>query len=102
MLIKYLSILTKAENGYISAHYMKIYEKVRPKLHSKYVQTSNKEDRKSFLKSNFSLTICDPGLWILVITRGGTLGSKLTPHLVGVFVIVWCRTMHVGAELAPW
>ena len=26
----------------------------------------------------------------------------MTPHLVGVFVIVWCRTMHVGAGLAPW
>ena len=31
-----------------------------------------------------------------------TLGSDVTIHLVGVFVLVWCRTMHVGAELAPW
>ena len=31
-----------------SVHYMKIYEKVRPKLQPKYVQTTTKEDRKSF------------------------------------------------------
>ena len=34
--------------------------------------------------------------------RGGPLGSDVTIHLVGVFVIVWCRSMHVGAGLAPW
>ena len=30
---------------------------------------------------------------------GGTLGSDVTLHLVGVFVIVWCRSMHIGAGL---
>ena len=29
-------------------------------------------------------------------------GYDVTLHLVGVFVIVWCRTMHLGAGLAPW
>ena len=32
---------------------------------------------------------------------GGTLGSDVTLHLVGVFVNVGCRTMQVGARLAP-
>ena len=31
-----------------------------------------------------------------------TLGFDVTLHLVGVFVIIWCRTMHLGAGLAPW
>ena len=34
--------------------------------------------------------------------EGGTLGSDVTLYFVGVFVKVWCRTMHVGAGLAPW
>ena len=33
---------------------------------------------------------------------GGTLGSDVTLYLEGVFVIVWCRTIYVGAGLAPW
>ena len=31
-----------------------------------------------------------------------TLGSDVAPHLVGVFIYVWCRTMHIGVGPAPW
>ena len=33
--------------------------------------------------------------------EGGTLGSEVTIHLLGVFIIFLCRTMHIGAGLAP-
>ena len=57
---KSLNVLTRKLNGKNpdwtedrktttkSVQYMKIYEKVRPKLRPKYVQTTTKEDRKSF------------------------------------------------------
>ena len=38
----------------------------------------------------------------LIAGGGGTPGSDVTLHLIGVFVIVWCRTMHVSAGLAHW
>ena len=40
-------------------------------------------------------------IFLMGLGGGGTLGSDVTLHLVGVFVIVLCRTMHVGAGLAP-
>ena len=39
--------------------------------------------------------------WEKPAQRQFTLGSDVTLHLVEVFVIVSCRTLHVGAELAP-
>ena len=34
------------------------------------------------------------------VAQQGTLGSDVTLHLVGVFINIRCRTMHIGAGLA--
>ena len=53
-MVRILIVLKTEKTTIESVHYMKIYEKVRPKLGPKYIQTTTKEDRKSFQKANFS------------------------------------------------
>ena len=49
---------------------------------------------KFFLSKIFNLDFLDLNFLDQIF-----LGSDVTLHPVGVFLIVWCRTMHVGAGL---
>ena len=65
-----------------SVHYMKIYEKVSPKLRPKYIQTTTKEDRKLKI-SNFK------GLYLLNKAKGGQQLADFKQPAHMNFEFVW-------------